>query len=128
MWRFLLIAVLPSLAIAGSVEDEAQGCMFQANPVDVRNCLSDVFYRRDFQMDERVASVTSRLGGTNGLQAEVLASKFESELTAWRVETDERCNHADVVSREICRLSALQSQEQNLSIQLDLTMREFGGN
>lgn len=124
----MLIALLPSLAFAGSVEDEAQGCMFRESSAEMRNCLSDVFYRRDFEMDERIASVTTRLNGTTGLQAEALAAKFESEMTAWRVETDERCDRRDQVARELCRLSALQSQEQNLSLQLDLTMREFGSN
>ena len=128
MWRFIVFAFLPALAFADSVGDEAQGCMYTSNSAEMRNCLSDVFYRRGFELDERIASVASSLSNAGGLQADVLAAKFESNMTAWRVETDERCDSLEVVARELCRLSALEQQETDLSRQLDFAMREFGGN
>ena len=128
MWRFIVFAFLPALAFADSVEDEAQGCMYSNSSVELRNCLSDVFYRRGFELDERIASVASSLGNAGGLKSDVLAAKFESNMTAWRVETDERCDSMEVVARELCRLSALEQQEKDLSRQLDFAMREYGGN
>ncbi len=124
MWRFLIFAFLPGLAFAGSVEDEAQGCMYSANPAELRGCLADIFYRRGFELDERIASVTSSLNRTE-LQSMVLSSSFESRQTAWRIDTDEKCNRTDLVVRELCRLSELQSREQQLSMELDAVMREF---
>ncbi len=124
MWRFMLIAFLPGLAFAGSVEDEAQGCMYSANPAELRGCLADVFYRRGFEMDERIASVTSSIESAQ-LKSMALASDFESQQTAWRINTDEKCNRVDLVVRELCRLSELQSREQELSMELDAVLREF---
>lgn len=127
MWRFIVFAFLPGLAFADSVETEAQGCMYASSSVELRNCLSDVFYRRGFELDERIASVSSSLNDAGGLKADVMAAKFESEMTAWRLETDERCDRDDIVARELCRLSALETQERELSRDLDFAMREFGG-
>ena len=124
MWRFILIAFLPGLAFAGSVEDEAQGCMYSANPAELRGCLADVFYRRGFEMDERIASVTSSIESAQ-LKSMALASDFESQQTAWRINTDEKCNRVDLVVRELCRLSELQSRELELSMELDAVLREF---
>ena len=124
MWRFMLIAFLPGLAFAGSVEDEAQGCMYSANPAELRGCLADVFYRRGFEMDERIASVTSSIESAQ-LKSMALASDFESQQTAWRINTDEKCNRVDLVVRELCRLSELQSRELELSMELDAVLREF---
>ena len=120
----MLIAFLPGLAFAGSVEDEAQGCMYSANPAELRGCLADVFYRRGFEMDERIASVTSSIESAQ-LKSMALASDFESQQTAWRINTDEKCNRVDLVVRELCRLSGLQSRELELSMELDAVLREF---
>ena len=120
----MLIGLLPGLAFAGSVEDEAQGCMYSANPAELRSCLADVFYRRGFELDERIASVTSNLNGTE-LQSMVLASNFESRQTAWRIDTDEKCDRTNLVVRELCRLSELQSREQQRSLELDAVIRQF---
>ena len=122
MWRFMLIAFLPGLAFAGSVEDETDGCMFKSEASEMRACLSDVYYRRGAMLDDRIASVAygSRF---SGLQADVLAARFESEQTAWRVETDERCRKRETIDRELCRLSSLHTREAELSAELDRVMR-----
>ena len=120
----MLIAFLPGLAFAGSVEDEAQGCMYSANPAELRGCLADVFYRRGFEMDERIASVTSSIESAQ-LKSMALASDFESQQTAWRINTDEKCNRVDLVVRELCRLSQLQSRALELAMELDAVLREF---
>ena len=127
MWRFVFLAFLPGLAFAESVEDEAQGCMFSSDPADLRNCLSDVFYRRGFELDDRIAAVTSSLPGATGLRAEVLASQYDSDQTAWRYETDEKCDGSDQIVRELCRLAALKSREVELRLELQETLREYGG-
>ena len=125
MWRFILIAFLPGLAFAGSVEDETNGCMFKTETSEMRSCLSDVFYRRGTELDNRIASVA--YGRFSGLKADVVAAKFESSQTAWRVETDERCKKRAVIAREMCRLSSLDAREAELSAELDRVMRESGG-
>ena len=77
-------------------------------------------------MDERIAAAASSLSNAGGLKAEVLASRFESAQTAWRLETDEKCSRDDVVVRELCRLSALNARESELSLELDAAMRQYG--
>ena len=126
MWRFILIAFLPGLAFAGSVEDDTSGCMFKTEASEMRSCLSDVYYRRGTEMDDRIASVAYGTGLT-GLQADVIASKFESAQTEWRVKTDQRCQKRGLVARELCRLSSLQVREAELSAALDKVMRANGG-
>ena len=98
--------------------------MYSANPAELRGCLADVFYRRGFEMDERIASVTSSIESAQ-LKSMALASDFESQQTAWRINTDEKCNRVDLVVRELCRLSELQSRELELSMELDAVLREF---
>ena len=122
----MVLAFLPGLAFAGSVEDEAQGCMYHDNPVEMRNCLSDVFYRRDFELDLRIAAATSRVTASDTLDAEVMASRLESDQMAWRLDTDARCGASDPIMRELCRLGALKAREEALSSELDATMRDFG--
>ena len=127
MWRFVFLAFLPGLAFAETVEDEAQGCMFTSDTGDLRNCLSDVFYRRGMEMDDRIAATTSSLPGLTSLRTEVLASRFGSDQTAWRYETDEKCDRRDPIVRELCRLAALQSREVELRLELEQVLREHGG-
>ncbi|MGD1925401.1 MAG: hypothetical protein ACFB03_14625 [Paracoccaceae bacterium] len=127
MWRFMVLAFLPGLAFADTVETEAQGCMFSSDTAEVRDCLSEVFYRRGFEMDQQIASVAGSLSGATALQVDVVESKYESDQTAWRVETDETCRSRDVVLRELCRLSLLRSREAELSTQLSETVRIYGG-
>ena len=70
MWRFILIAFLPGLAFAGSVQDETNGCMFKSETAELRECLSDLFYRRGAELDKRIASATAGTG-LSDLQADV---------------------------------------------------------
>ena len=126
MWRFILIAFLPGLAFAGSVEDETNGCMFKTETAEMRDCLSDVYYRRGAELDQRIASVAYETG-LSGLRADVMMAKFESAQTAWRVDTDERCGERELIAREMCRLSSLELREMELSFELDRAMREHGG-
>lgn len=125
MWRFMLIAFLPGLAFAGSLEDETDGCMGYAQASEMRSCLSDVFYRRGTELDQRIASVA--YGRFSGLKADVIAATFESSQTAWRVETDKRCKKRSMISKELCRLASLDAREGELSAELDRVMRENGG-
>ncbi len=119
----MLIAFLPGLAFAGSIEDETDGCMFKTEASEMRECLSDVYYRRGAALDDRIASLAygSRF---SGLQADVLAAKFESAQTEWRVETDKRCRKRETIDRELCRLSSLHAHEAELSAELDRVMRD----
>lgn len=123
----MVLAFLPGLAFADSVETEAQGCMFSSDSAEVRDCLSEVFYRRGFEMDQRIASVAGSLTSATPLQVDVVAAQYESDQTAWRVDTDEKCRSRDIVLRELCRLSLLRSRESELSAQLTETMRLYGG-
>ena len=124
MWRFMMFAFLPGLAFAGSVEEEAQGCMYSATSVELRSCLADVFYRRGFAMDERIASVAAG-SGESSLGSLVTVAGLESRQTAWRIETDAKCDSGDLVVRELCRLTELQMREQELALELDAVIREF---
>ena len=126
MWRFMLIAFLPGLAFAGSVQDETNGCMFKSETAELRECLSDLFYRRGAELDKRIASATAS-AGLSDLQADVMASKLESAQTAWRVDTDELCGEREVISRELCRISSLEVREVELSFELDRAMNKYGG-
>ena len=127
MWRIVFLAFLPGLAFAESVEDEAQGCMFTSEPAELRNCLADVYYRRGFEMDARIAAVAGSLPGATDLRMAVVASQYDSDQTAWRYETDEKCADRDPIVRELCRLSALKSREVELRLELEQTLREFCG-
>ncbi|MEM9060029.1 MAG: hypothetical protein AAGD13_06160 [Pseudomonadota bacterium] len=89
--------------------------------------MSEVFYRRGFEMDQRIASVAGSLTSATPLQVDVVAAQYESDQTAWRVDTDEKCRSRDIVLRELCRLSLLRSRESELSAQLTETMRLYGG-
>lgn len=126
MWRIVLIAFLPGLAFAGSVEDEAQGCMHLSNPVEMRSCLSEVFHRRDFEMDLRIAAATARVTGSETLDAEVMTSRLAADQASWRIGTEQRCKAGDPILRQLCRLGSLQVREQQLSLELDSTLRDFG--
>ena len=127
MWRFVFLAFLPGLAFAESVEDEAQGCMIGSEPAELRNCLADIFYRRGYEMDERIAAVAGSLPGATDLRMAVVASQYDSDQTVWRYETDEKCDGIDPIVRELCRLSALKSREVELGLELQETLREYGG-
>jgi len=126
MWRFMLIAFLPGLAFAGSVQDETNGCMFKSETAELRECLSDLFYRRGAELDQRIASATAG-AGLSDLQADVMASKLESAQTAWRVDTDARCGEREMIARELCRISSLEVREVELSFELDRAMNKYGG-
>lgn len=126
MWRFMLIAFLPGLAFAGSVEEQTDGCMFKTEAAEMRDCLSDAYYRMGTQLDDRIASVAYG-SGFNDLQSDVVASKLESAQTAWRIETDKRCRTRETIAREICKLSSLEVREEQLSLELDRIVREYGG-